>query len=71
MTASISPLSLSERELDVLCLLVRGYGNGQIATELQLSIRTVSAHIAGLKQKFCVESRADLIRFIRQNGLGC
>jgi DNA-binding NarL/FixJ family response regulator len=71
MSATISPQNLSERELDVLCLLVKGYGNGQIAANLKLSVRTVSAHISSLKQKFCVENRADLIRFIRQNGLGC
>lgn len=67
-----SPTSqLSPRELDVLCLLVKGYGNNEIAQDLHLSVRTVSGHISNLKDKLNVERRSDLIRFVRQNGLGC
>ena len=62
---------LSERELDVLCLLVKGYGNDEIATDLHMSVRTVSGHLLNIKTKLNVERRADLIRFVRENGLGC
>ena len=62
---------LTLRELDVLSLLVKGYANGQIAKDLDLSIRTVTGYIASLKQKLNVDRRADLIRFVRQNGLSC
>jgi len=71
MTTYTSPQALSARELDVLCLLVKGYGNNEIASDLHLSVRTISGHISSLKQKLNVARRADLIRFVRQNGLGC
>ena len=71
MENTISSNNLSERELDILCMLVKGYGNGQIADDLHLSIRTVSGHVTSLKQKLNVNRRADLIRYVRQNGLGC
>ena len=62
---------LTLRELDVLSLLVKGYANGQIAKDLHLNIRTVTGYISSLKQKLNVDRRADLIRFVRQNGLSC
>jgi len=71
MAEEISSQDLTLRELDVLCLLVKGCANGQIAAELHLSVRTVSGYIASLKRKFAVQRRADLIRLVRQNGLGC
>jgi DNA-binding NarL/FixJ family response regulator len=71
MTETHTSQHLSDRELDVLCLLVKGYGNGEIATDLHLSVRTVAGHISNLKQKLNVDRRADLIRYVRQNGLGC
>jgi len=57
--------------LDVLCLLIKGHTNTQIAVDLHLSIRTVSGHISSMEQKLHVENRAELICFVRQNGLGC
>lgn len=63
--------NLSERELDVLCLLVKGYGNDEIANDLHISMRTVSGHLSNIKSKLNVERRADLIRYVRENGLSC
>jgi two-component system response regulator NreC len=71
MEKGISSNHLSERELEILCLLVKGYANGQIADDLHLSVRTVSGHVTSLKQKLNVNRRADLIRYVRQNGLSC
>lgn len=62
---------LSDRELDVLCLLVKGYGNDEIATDLNLSVRTVSGYLNNIKQKLNVDRRSELIRYVRENGLGC
>jgi DNA-binding NarL/FixJ family response regulator len=50
---------------------VKGYANSDIAADLHLSPRTISGHVASLKQKLNVSKRADLIRFVRQNGLNC
>jgi DNA-binding NarL/FixJ family response regulator len=53
---------LSERELDVLRLIARGYTNGQAADELHVSIRTVETHRAHIQQKLGVRSRAELVQ---------
>ena len=71
MNNNTLPVQLSDRELDVLCLLVKGYAYSDIAAALHLSPRTISGHVASLKQKLNVSKRADLIRFVRQNGLNC
>jgi len=61
--------SLTPRELEVLSLFVRGFGDGQIAAELQLSIRTVYAHFAIIEQKLDLSSRAELLAYIREHKL--
>jgi len=61
--------SLTNRELDVLSLLVRGCSNAKIAAELKISERTVYGHITSVKQKLDLNNRADLLRYIRENGL--
>ncbi len=54
--------SLSEREREILVLIVSGLTNKQIARELGLSPRTVEAHRANLSTKLDVHSLAQLIR---------
>lgn len=53
---------LSERERDVLALVVEGMTAKQIARRLALSPRTVEAHRANLSAKLEVESLAQLVR---------
>jgi ATP/maltotriose-dependent transcriptional regulator MalT len=48
---------LTERELDILKLIVPGLDNNQIAGELQLSVATVKWHIHNIFQKIGVRSR--------------
>lgn len=48
---------LSERELDVLRLLVSGSDTGAISEKLQLSPRTVRHHISSMLEKLGVENR--------------
>jgi predicted ATPase/DNA-binding CsgD family transcriptional regulator len=52
---------LSPRELDVLAAVGRRLSNAEIAAELFISVRTVESHIAALRRKLGVDSRADLI----------
>ncbi|MEP6970780.1 MAG: response regulator [Betaproteobacteria bacterium] len=54
--------SLSQREREILALIVSGLTNKQIARELGLSPRTVEAHRANLSAKLDVHSLAQLIR---------
>ena len=53
---------LSEREREVLSLVVAGLTNKEIARALALSPRTVETHRANLSSKLQVESLAQLIR---------
>jgi two-component system, NarL family, response regulator LiaR len=48
---------LSAREQDVLQLIVQGYSNPQIATELYLSPNTIKTHIRGIMNKLAVDDR--------------
>jgi LuxR family maltose regulon positive regulatory protein len=66
---SIAPvLSLSEsnetltmREKEILRLLVAGYSNSEIATELVVSLNTVKWHILHLYQKLGVKNRVQAV----------
>lgn len=53
---------LSEREREVLCFIVEGLTNKEIARTLALSPRTVETHRANLFAKLGCESLAQLIR---------
>lgn len=59
---------LTQRERQVLALIVEGRANKQIADRLALSRKTVETHRANLISKTGVESLAELIRFGLQLG---
>lgn len=48
---------LSQRELEVLKLMVEGRSNPEIATELYLSPNTVKTHVRGIMNKLAVDDR--------------
>jgi HD-GYP domain-containing protein (c-di-GMP phosphodiesterase class II) len=52
------PAGLTERELEVLLVLVRGESNQEIAQDLGISAKTVGHHIEHVYQKAGVRSRA-------------
>ena len=52
------PKGLSDREVEVLGLLARGYGNAQIAARLVISRRTAEHHVQHIYTKIGVSSRA-------------
>lgn len=60
--------TLTEREREVLDLLVLGHTNVEIASLLFLSSRTVETHRASIQRKLGVKSRADLVRFALGRG---
>ena len=52
------PAGLTERELDVLLVLVRGESNQRIADQLGISAKTVGHHVQHVYEKAGVRSRA-------------
>jgi LuxR family transcriptional regulator, maltose regulon positive regulatory protein len=55
-----SPL-LSDRELEVLRLIVAGYSNAEIARQLVVAVSTVKSHVNAIYAKLGVERRAQAI----------
>ena len=47
--------SLTERELDVLTLMARGFSNSALSAELHLSVKTIEAHVRGIFTKLGLE----------------
>jgi two-component system, NarL family, response regulator NreC len=62
---------LTAREVEVLRLLALGHTSAEIATELQLSPRTVETHRARLMRKLGVTTRAELVTYALRRGLIC
>jgi DNA-binding NarL/FixJ family response regulator len=60
---------LTEREADVLRLVVEGLTARQIAGRLVLSPRTVENHVQNVLRKLRLHSRAALVRYAIENGL--
>ncbi|RPJ87516.1 MAG: DNA-binding response regulator [Acidobacteria bacterium] len=60
---------LTNREIEVLKLIVKGYTNRQMADGLNLSVRTVESHRANIMDKLGVRSRVELIRYATENHL--
>lgn len=57
------PSGLTEREVQVLRLIVQGLTNKQIAKELVLSPRTINIHVTSIYNKLGVNSRSAATRF--------
>ena len=66
---SPTPDALSERELDVLKLMVTGLSNREIGDELFISHNTVKTHIVSLFGKLGVSSRAEAVARALERGL--
>jgi LuxR family maltose regulon positive regulatory protein len=60
---------LSERELQVLRLIVAGLSNRQIAQDLVISLGTAKTHIHNIYGKLDVSSRAQAIARAREFNL--
>ncbi len=61
--------SLSNREFEVLQLLVAGVSLTDIGTRLNLSVKTVSTHKTNLMQKMGLQNQSELIRYAIKHGL--
>ncbi|MCM3744324.1 response regulator transcription factor [Sporosarcina luteola] len=54
---------LSRREIEVLPLVAKGYGNKEIAEMLYISVKTVEAHKAKIMEKLNLKSRPELVEY--------
>jgi DNA-binding NarL/FixJ family response regulator len=62
-------LSLTEKEKQVLALVVRGFSNINIGKELHLSPRTIEKYVSRLLRKTDTKNRAELIRLALENNV--
>jgi len=60
---------LTNREIEVLKLIVQGHTNRQMADRLNLSVRTVETHRANIMGKLGLRSRVELVRYATENSL--
>jgi len=61
--------ALSDREFEVMRLLVEGLGPTEIGERLHLSVKTVSTHKTHIFDKLNVESTAELVRYALEHRL--
>ncbi|HAR5709783.1 TPA: response regulator transcription factor [Staphylococcus pseudintermedius] len=54
---------LSKRELEILPLIAKGYGNKDIAEKLFVSVKTVEAHKTRIMDKLNLKSKPELVEY--------
>jgi NarL family two-component system response regulator LiaR len=60
-------LNLTERELEVLALMVEGLNNTQIAGRLTVSSSTIKSHVSNILSKLGVASRTEAVTLALRN----
>jgi DNA-binding NarL/FixJ family response regulator len=66
---SAHDFNLSEREIEVLALLVEGWSNAQIAVHLSISPSTVKFHVSSILGKLGAANRAEAVSIAHQHKL--
>lgn len=61
-------ISLTDRQIQIITLVVQGKTSAQIATELNLSVRTVESHRARLMRAIGIRNSAELVAWFTRNG---
>jgi DNA-binding NarL/FixJ family response regulator len=61
--------TLTNREREILHLVLESYSNVEIARRLTISPRTVEVHRAKMMHKLGLSSQVDLVRFAMQRGI--
>ena len=66
-----TPTALSDRELQIVELVAAGLTNQEIASQLEISKRTVDNHISNILQKTETGNRVALVRWALEWGKVC
>ncbi|NDJ24107.1 response regulator [Nostoc sp. B(2019)] len=67
----IEPYTLTERELEVLQLIVEGCSNATIAERLYITVGTVKTHVRNILNKLCADDRTQAaVRALRSGLVG-
>ena len=61
--------TLTEREQEIMTLVVQGYSNKEIAQHLHISFRTVEIHRSHILHKTGAHNLLDLVRIAQEGGL--
>ena len=69
LTRELPTINLSNREFEVLQLLVEGHSNPEIAARLYLSTHTVKTYVRSIFNKFGVNDRLQAAVFAIRNQL--
>ena len=59
---------LTPREREVLTMVAQGYTNKEIASVLEITVKTVESHKSNAMEKLEIRSRAELVRFALAQG---
>lgn len=57
---------LSDRELDIVRLIAKGYDNHEVAEEIRVSVHMVKFHIRALLRRYGVKRRTELVRVLME-----
>lgn len=68
-SASSEPVHITDRELEILELIIKEYTNQEIAEKLYISSRTVDAHRRNLLQKTGARNTAGLVKYAFQHNI--
>jgi DNA-binding NarL/FixJ family response regulator len=67
----IESYALTERELEVLQLIVDGHSNASIADKLFITVGTVKTHVRNILNKLCADDRTQAAVRALRSGLVC
>lgn len=68
-SAKAKPSILSDREMQVLRLVARGFSNKQIAGQIFVSVKTVETYRSRVLSKLGLRTRSDVVRYAVHMGL--
>ncbi|HMG69321.1 MAG TPA: LuxR C-terminal-related transcriptional regulator, partial [Chitinophagaceae bacterium] len=61
--------SLSQREIEIITFIKKGFSSKEIASDLNLSVKTVEVHRYNLMKKLGLKNAASLVNFVNNSEL--